>query len=483
MPNWHIDAICDHLEAVSSRQIKRLIVNIPPRHMKSLLAAVAWPTWEWGPGGRPSTRWLFASYGHELSIRDSIKCRRVISSPWYQERWGDAYRLTDDQNRKIRYDNDKMGYRFATSVGGALTGEGGDIIVIDDAHNAAEGESEAKRDATIEWWDQAMSTRLNDPKTGAYVLIMQRIHDRDLVGHVLAKNQGWDHLCLPGEYEPDHPHPSRTVLGFTDPRTEPGELLWPERVGPDQMTELRQTLGSYGYAGQIQQRPAPAEGGIFNRAWFRYYSDMGDYYTLHLPEGERRVPKSHTWRVLTADLALTESTMADYTVVQVWDVIKQTQEMILVDQWRAQVQAPMVEDQLRNMTVRWNPLYVAIENKHYGTAVIQRFSRDGLRVVKLEADRDKVTRAAMAAVWMENQRIFFPKDAAWLSAFEAEVQNFPMAPHDDQVDALAYAAIFCNSRNLWQEPPAQEFKGPAADVFRKVLRPMPKFATPDPFDR
>ncbi len=266
VPGWHIEVICDHLEAVSRGEIRKLLITVPPRHMKSISVSVAWPAWVWaqdeGSLQGPGTRFLFASYARSLSIRDSVKCRRLIESPPYRRAWGHRFRLTSDQNTKIRFENDAGGARLTTSVGGALTGEGGDIIVVDDPHNVREIESPAVRATTLAWWDEALSTRLNDPRTGAYVMIMQRMHEADLAGHVLADG-GWTHICLPARYEADHPH---RFAG--DHRRADGALLWPDRFGDPQIRELEMRLGSYGSAGQLQQRPAPREGGMFERRWF-----------------------------------------------------------------------------------------------------------------------------------------------------------------------------------------------------------------------
>ena len=266
--NWHIGCIAEHLEAVNLGQIQRLLINIPPRHMKSLGVSVAWPAWSWLRKRNtllsgPSVQFLFSSYAQSLSTRDSVKCRRLIDSPIYQRRWGHRFKLTSDQNTKTRFENDQGGYRLATSVDGSLTGEGGDIIVIDDPHNVRDKESETIRQSTLNWWDESMSNRLNDPMTGAYVMIMQRVHHQDLAGHVLTKG-GWEHLCLPVRYESDHPH-----VSSRDQRKHDGELLWPDRFPEEAVAQLESDLGSYGAAGQLQQRPAPRSGGMFDRQWWR----------------------------------------------------------------------------------------------------------------------------------------------------------------------------------------------------------------------
>lgn len=436
--NWHIDAICDHLQAVSDGRIRRLIINIPPRCMKSLLVSVIWPAWEWIT--RPQTRFLFASYAQTLSIRDSVKCRRVIASPWYQERWRQNYRLTTDQNQKIRFDNDKTGYRLATSVGGALTGEGGDRVVIDDAHNAVEGESDVTRESTLEWWDQAMSTRLNNATTGAFVLVMQRLHDRDLCGHILAKEHDWDHLCLPMEYEPDHPTPTKSSLGFTDPRTAAGELLWSSHLPGEEVSRLKTRLGTYGTAGQLQQRPIPAGGGVFKKEWFRRFSSHGDYVALHDPDQSRRIMLADIHYIVTADLALSTKTSADWTVFCVWAVTPAS-DLILLDTTRIQAEAPDVEKIALQLARQRRIQWVGIEDAHYGSGVVQKMRREGVPVRKLVPDKDKWTRAQLPAVWAENGKIYLPEQAPWLQVWEDEVFMFPNAAHDDQVDALSYAAI------------------------------------------
>ncbi|MEP7354202.1 MAG: hypothetical protein ABI824_13320 [Acidobacteriota bacterium] len=313
VPGWHIDAIIEHLEAITHGQIRNLLINVPPRHMKSLLVSVFWPAWEWIR--YPERRWLYSSYGAALSIRDSIKCRRLIESPWYQQRWGYVFALTSDQNTKGRFENNKSGYRIATSVGGAATGEGGDRLVCDDAHNVQEAESDSVRNGTVDWWGTVMSTRLNNPKTSSKTVVMQRCHERDLSGHLIEQG-GFEHLCLPAEYEVTK---AVTSIGWSDPRTEPGQLLWPERFGPDELASLKRSLGSYGAAGQLQQRPSPAEGGLFKRHWWRFWQPVGANLPpipVRWPDGTERMVVAE--EIGTVDEAAQSWASRDWILRTMW---------------------------------------------------------------------------------------------------------------------------------------------------------------------
>ncbi len=416
--NWHIDAICEHLEAVSSGEIRRLIINVPPRSTKSFTVGVFWQAWEWID--RPGRQFLNASYALTLSIRDSVRCRRVMQSPWYQAAWGDRFRLVSDQNQKMRFENDRSGYRLATSVDGALTGEGGDIIVVDDPHNVRDAESETTREATLEWWDQSMSTRLNDPKTGAYVVIMQRVHESDLAGHILAKEAGWDHLMVPMEYEKKHPHPLRSGIGYRDPREKEGDLLWPHRMGAAEVDALKVQLGSYGTAGQLQQRPAPAEGGIIKKPWFRRYATP--------PASFRRI-------VISADTATKEKEQNDPSVFEVFG--QTAQGHFLLEVWRARAEFPDLERALKSLCEKWNPGAVLIEDKSSGTPLIQRMRLERWPIIGINPQADKVSRLKGVSPMIEAGLLFLPESAPWLPEFEAEMITFPNATHDDQTDAAS----------------------------------------------
>ena len=351
--NWHIDAISEHLQAVVEGDIKRLIINIPPRHMKSISVAVALPAWTWTI--QPEKRFLFASYASSLSVRDSVKCRRLISSQWYQNYFGDKFTLTGDQNQKQRFENDKTGMRIATSVDGALTGEGGDIIVIDDPHNVREAESSAVREGVLDWWDQAMQTRLNDPKTGAFVIIMQRVHENDLTGHILAnENDDWDHLCLPARYEVGHPSETKSKLNFTDPRTKEGELLWPERIDEATLSKLERSLGSYASAGQLQQRPMPKGGGILRAEWWvPWESD-------DLPDIE--------YVMQSYDTAFSTKEKSSYSARTTWGVFRANGQInaIVIEMWYDRVTYPELRILAQEAFEDWEPDAVMIEKKASG---------------------------------------------------------------------------------------------------------------------
>src|SRR5260370_14548311 len=260
--NWHIGAVCEHLQAVSAGQIPKLLISLPRSMGKSLLTCVFWPAWEWAQD--PTVRWLFASYDQRLTIRDAVRCRTLLHRPWYQARCRRPFRLTGDQNQKSYYETDPGGYRLATSVGGHGSGEHPDRIVCDDPHNVQQAESPVERQAVLDWWDLTMSTR-GVSRHARRVVIMQRLHHEDLSGHVLGEGD-WVHLCLPMRYERERV--LMTPLGWTDPRTEDGALLCPEQFSAAAVAQLEKSLGAYGAAGQLQQRPTPREGGMFKAGFF-----------------------------------------------------------------------------------------------------------------------------------------------------------------------------------------------------------------------
>jgi len=422
--NWHIEAICEHLEAVTRGEIKRLLINMPPRHMKSIIVSVCWPCWEWIEN--PARRWLFSSYAQSLSTRDSLKCRRLIQSPWYQKNWGETFKLTSDQNAKTRFENDKTGYRIATSVGGVGTGEGGDRIVCDDPHNVKEAESEAVRESTLEWWDQVMSTRANDPKTAAVVIVMQRVHEADLSGHVLDQG-GYDHLCLPAEYEGKKHY---TSLGWEDPREHEKELLWPERFNRASIDDLKIRLGSRAAAGQLQQTPAPSEGGIWKREWFNYLRAIPSYKQI----------------VQSWDTAFKKGEENAYTVGTTWAEFQKG--YCLIDLFRERVEYPDLKRAIVSYANKWKPRAVLVEDKASGISVCQDLKRETrLPIIQVKANKDdKLVRAGLVAPLIEAGNVYLLENASWLADFLHECTFFPNSRFADQVDSTSQLLDYFQSQ-------------------------------------
>jgi len=447
VPGKHLEAICEHLEAITRGQIRNLLINIPPRHMKSLAVCVFWPAWEWI--FEPQRRWLFSSYVMALSSRDSARCRRLIESDWYRKLYGDRFQLLPDQNTKERFENDRGGCRLATSVGGAATGEGGDRVVVDDPHNVIERDSDSIREMALAWWDQTMSTRLNDPKTGAKVIVMQRIHEKDLSGHVLEQG-GYEHLCLPAEYEPGRK--CITSINWSDWRKQKDECLWPARIGPRELADLKLRLGPSGYAGQFQQRPAPAGGSRFQSSWFRYYQiepreamvDEKIMYRLMRPGAEDQLVLANSCnRFAVMDPAGAEAGAGNhpcYTVIQVWDITK-TYDMVLVYQFRKQVQTPDAAAEAVRICREMNCSHIAIEKDGIGLGVVQAVRRQGIPVRAIKARGSKEARSQTAEIRMAAGQIYFPRQASFLFELEDELLHFPRSRYADQVDALSHAAI------------------------------------------
>lgn len=464
----HIDAICEHLEAVTHGHIKRLIINIPPRHSKSLLISVLWPTWEWLH--LPEQRWIFASYSAYLSRRDNTKARSLIESTWFQKRWGHVVRLRRDTKAKGLFANTRTGFRYATSVHAGLTGEGANRLVADDPHNVKQAESDTVRQSTIEWWDLAMSTRGNDPKKVAKIIVMQRVHEMDLTGHCLQKG-GYEHLCLPAEYDGTR---RMTSIGNGVPydwRTEEGELLWPAQFGHTELAELKNDLGPYGTSGQLQQSPAPAEGGYYKRFWWRYWCFAGqkdklppvllrvangDYQAMPLLE----LPPFETWKsffdlmLQSWDMAFKGNPDSAYVVGQVW--ARKGANKFLLDQIRDKLDMPQTLDALRALSLKWPHTYTKlVEDKANGPAVISTLqsSISGLIPYNPNDKGDKVARANAAIPQVHSGNVYLPHPAlgTFTDTLINEAASFPNSTYKDQVDALNQALLYFESGAQWRD--------------------------------
>ncbi len=463
---WMVDALCEHLEAASRREIRRLIINIPPRTLKSTAVSKMWPAWSWLTN--PALRWMFVSYSDDLSTDHSVDCRTLIESVGGRQSGGTllerigyrgvlkllgrVWELKAGENLKTRYTNSAGGRRLASSVGAKVTGFGGDIIVADDPHNAMEAHSDVQRLGVLKWWDEAIASRMNQPKTDVRVVVMQRLHDRDLTGHLIAKEAGYTHLCLPMEFEPSHP-----FVWPKDPRTEPGELLWPERFDAAVVDQLHVDLGSSAYAGQYQQRPAPEGGGLFKRGWFTRRWRPDELLRLHL--GFDRVIAS--W-----DMAFKDTKGSDYVVGQLWGF--HGADCYLLAQVRARLDFPATLHAFEALHgfAPHGPMAVAklVEDKANGTAVIATLRRKVPAVIAIEPQGGKYVRASAVAPRAEAGNVILPAaDTIPCPAFyvdEAgerheltpttvqdwihEHASFPAGANDDQVDAFSPALTWAN---------------------------------------
>lgn len=451
--NWHLRAICEHLEAVSRRQIKRLVINVPFRTSKSTITSVAWPAWTWI--SQPNHQWLCGSYAEKLAIRDSLKMRRLVTSPWYQEFWGDRVTLTSDQNEKRRFQNDRLGHRIAFGMTGGVMGDGGDTLLLDDPHDRQGAHSEAERETALDNYDQGMVTRLNDPDEGAIVVIMQRLHQKDLAGHVLEQG-GWEHLMLPMEFEKRRA--CVTNLGFKDPRSEEGELLWPERFSAVTVDALKVSLGDYGSAGQLQQRPSPAGGGILQVDKIRLWPAKEDLPDLFF------VLQSY-------DTAFTEKTENDATACTVWGIGERPNSThdgmvrfaILLDAWIERLGYPALR---KKALVDWKAEYggikknpskpsrradvILVEDKGSGQSLLQDLRAAGLPAKGYNPGKaDKLARAHLVAPLIEAGLVYVLESkrepglpVTWARPLLTHCEEFPNGEHDDDVDTFTQALIY-----------------------------------------
>lgn len=434
--NWHIDAVCDHLEAVKRGYIRNLVINIPPRMAKSITISVCFPVWDWID--TPHSRWLFSSYAQQLATRDAVKSRRIIQSPWYRKHFGHSFHLMFDQNAKTRYDNDKTGYRIATSVTGSATGEGGDYVIVDDPHNVAEVESETIRENTLIWWDEVMSTRLNDPESGKKIIIMQRSHQTDLAGHVLQQG-GYEHLMLPMEFEPKRKC-FVEATGFEDPRTEEGELLAPNRVGEAATKDLKRALGSYGTAGQLQQRPTSRGGNMIKvdqintiaaidesnvkrewRSWDKGGTEKGGAYTVGVRIGRYKTKRLHPDTCGHADCR--------GSLYFVRHVVR--------GQWSA---GPREHKIVETSELDGKKVLVVVEQepgsggKESAEATSRRLLNRKVEIVNPTGDKE--ARADPFAVAVENGEVDM-LFASWNEEYIDELRHFPASTFKDQVDGTS----------------------------------------------
>ena len=458
--------MCEHLEAVTHGDIKRLLINVPPGFMKSLLTDVFWPAWEWGPMGLAHMRYVAFSYAAHLTERDNGKFLALLQSKKFQDMWGDQFDLVEQG--KVKVSNTKTGSKFASSVGGVGTGERGGRVILDDAHNIKEAESEAVRSETVRWVREAMSNRLNNMETDAIVAIMQRSHESDASSTLIDLD--YVHLMVPMEF--DSSRRCSTSIGWSDPRTHDGELAWPERFSPSVTNSIKKTIGPYAYAGQYQQTPEVRGGAIIKRDWWQYYeTDDG------------KVPQC-TYVVASVDPAYSEKQTSDpsgFVILGVYYDERGHSRIIVLNAWRKRldIHGPHIDRQpgeseaqyIKRCQPNWGLVEwlaysckrfrvhkLLIESKASGLSVAQEIRRLhagqgwGVELVDPKG-QDKIARVYSVQHLFSDGMVWIPSFSdgtlrEWGQQLIDEFASFPKAAHDDMVDATTQALRHIRDRGL-----------------------------------
>jgi predicted phage terminase large subunit-like protein len=473
--NWHIDAICAHLEAVTRGEINRLLINVPPGSMKSLLVSVFWPAWEWGPAGKRSMRYLTTSFAEDTAKRDARKHRDLVMSDWFKALWPDV-RLV--RAGEMSFANDATGWRECSAFG-SLTSKRGNRLIIDDPHSTDTAESDQERATTARRFREGATNRLNNQRRDAIVVVMQRLHEEDVSGTIKRIGMGYVHLCLPMEYDPER---HCETPWYEDPRRQEGELLDPDRFPPSTVEDLKRDMGPYAYVGQYQQLPGPRDGAFFMKAWF-------DGGVVETPLGSRTYARAryqpgqqpkHLRVYLTSDHAPTAGPKSDSNGVRVWGVdpdgdlwmlggqkgkmrLDQLAELIIgnVRDFKRPSDQPVVSGLLRD----WQPFAWFPEGDNNYKAVegfiIKRMREEGVhcRIEPISPNgQDKATRAQAAQAMAAMGRIHFPEGQEGDEAIQ-ELIGFPAAAHDEEVDLLAVICRAIDTAHPAIVPP-EEAKAP-----------------------
>jgi predicted phage terminase large subunit-like protein len=451
---WAIKAVCDHLEAVTRGEIQYLLITIPPGMMKSLAVAVFWPAWEWGPGGLPSMRYLTSSFSEANVIRDNLKMRRLVESEKYQRLWGERVRFSKDQNAKTKFENTETGNREGRAFA-SMTGGRGDRVIIDDPHSVDTAESDTERASTVTTFREAIPDRLNDMQKSAIVVIMQRLHEDDVAGTIIKLQFPYVHLSLAMEFEryrrlPDGSFeevpPCRTYtrdgrLLFEDPRTEDGELLFPERFPRAEVEGLKLVKGPYAWAGQYQQRPTSREGGLFRRDWF----------------AGKIIPRAHMppvifRRVRAWDFAGTEvkpGASPDWTAGI--RMARAGTDYYVEHGERQQTTPGRVRSTVKSYGETDPPgtvIHIPQDPGQAGVDQVESYVQDlaGWTVKAKRPTGSKTVRASPLATQAEHGHVYLVNSGPiedgldpWIEPFLDELCTFPNGSHDDQVDAAADA--------------------------------------------
>ena len=455
LPNWHIEVIAAELEACRRGEIKRLIINVPPRSLKSHCASIAFPAWLLGHN--PSAQIIVASYAQELSNKLSSDCRALFASSFYQDIF--STRLSPQRQALQEFATTKKGFRMATSVGGVLTGRGADFIIVDDPLKPDDAFSDTQRKAANDWFDQTLYTRLNNKRDGCIILIMQRLHEDDLVGHVRPL-EDWKVVQFPAIAEADEIYEIRSPYGIRRFRRRAGEALHPEREPLEILNHVRETLRDYNFSAQYQQAPVPLGGEMVKTAWFKTYTAADKPAKLEMI--------LQSW-----DTANKPTELSDYSACTTWGI--KEKHIYLLHVFRKRLGYPELKRAVREQAELFRPHVILIEDKASGTQLIQELLSEGVHAIqKYEPTMDKVMRMHSVTSVIENGFVHLPDKAPWLPEYLHELSSFPNGKHDDQADSTSqlldwFKGNCMNLREPWIECLKPEDDGFGSPIHRGAL--------------
>lgn len=415
--NWHIDVISDRLEGVRTGRIKRLIITVPPRSLKSIAVSVGFVAYVLGHD--PTKKIICASYGQDLSNKLARDTLTVMQSPWYTGLFGNILKRSVTAD----FETTKRGGRMATSVGGVLTGRGADILIVDDPTKPDEAASDSAREKANQWYDETLYSRLNDKTTGAIILIMQRLHLDDLVGHVLEKGD-WEIVNLPAVAQTEETW-RYSVFGMPQEYVrKEGEALHPAREPLESLAEIEKNQGTFVYSAQYLQAPVPSGGALVKASWLAYYRPE------ELPAFDTVI---QSW-----DTASKITQTADYSVGTTWGVKRDKTYLLHV--FRGRLEYPELRRKVKELADKFHARTILIEEKNSGVQLIQELRRDGVGGVRaFTPSSEKYARMSAQTAQIESGHVLFPKEAPWLDAYINELLAFPFTKKDDQVDSTSQA--------------------------------------------
>ncbi|MCC8368746.1 MAG: phage terminase large subunit [Rickettsia endosymbiont of Oxypoda opaca] len=433
--NWHTELISDYLLAVQNGDINRLIINVPPRSLKSVCVSVAWSAWILGHN--PTKRIMTASYSQILSIKHSLDCRFILSTDWYKQLFPDTI-LSKEHNQKSKFLTTANGFRFATSVGGSATGEGGDILIIDDPHNPSQINSYKMRKKVIEWFEQVFVTRLNNRNTGAIILVMQRLHEEDLTSYLLATSNLWHHLKIPAIADKDYFFKLLVNGQIKEYQYLSGDLLDNFKDSSNLLSKLEQEIGSANYSAQYLQQPLPKGSSLLNIEDISFYENL---------------PEKFDYFIQSWDTAIKISENSDYSVCTIWGILDK--KYYLVTMTRKKLTYPELKKLVERLAEQYSPRFILIEDKASGQQILQdlRSFNDNIRIIGIKPRLDKITRFASIVPLFQSSKVLLPKQSTFNNIILKELLYFPHVRNDDIVDSVSQFLNFVKELSL--KPPAR----------------------------